>query len=335
MSHQSDSNSPWEDGRSTVHYRQMNKLVANPDSTAATCMLDHLQVTLADSLQDRRDATSLLLADETVGREAGALIASLPSVDGLILARRHGEGVGAAWLIAPEGPAAMLIPPVENALAPRSTAAALIGFGLRLAWERGCERVQALIPVTSTRSVYDLQAAGFRPVAELYYLSAKVPWETTRPHSADPLSWQSYSVKLHDRMAAVIQRTYKGTLDCPGFDDAFDAHDALTSYQASGASEDRYWWLLQHEGDDVGCLLLADYPDHDQMELLYVGIVPEFRGRQWGEYATRWALAQVRAIGRSRLVLAVDRRNDPACNMYRRVGFVESDLRILLICKPT
>ena len=72
---------------------------------------------------------------------------------------------------------------------------------------------------------------------------------------------------------------------------------------------------------DVGCLLLADHPRHNSMELLYLGLIPAARGRGWGKHLVRRAQGLTRLAGRSRLVLAVDAANAPAVQTYTATGF--------------
>jgi ribosomal protein S18 acetylase RimI-like enzyme len=67
--------------------------------------------------------------------------------------------------------------------------------------------------------------------------------------------------------------------------------------------------------------LLADHPDDDQWELVYLGVAPESRGQGLGMALARKALAMARRAGRRQLVLAVDAANAPAIEIYRRAGF--------------
>ena len=75
-------------------------------------------------------------------------------------------------------------------------------------------------------------------------------------------------------------------------------------------------FLLGMPGQDVGCVLLADHPEHDQAELMYLGIVPEMRGRGWGRQITRYAQWLIGQVPRERMVLAVDDNNWPAQSVY-------------------
>ena len=47
--------------------------------------------------------------------------------------------------------------------------------------------------------------------------------------------------------------------------------------------------------------LLADHPEHDQAELMYMGIVPEVRGHGWGGQITRYAQWMIGQVPRERV----------------------------------
>ena len=65
----------------------------------------------------------------------------------------------------------------------------------------------------------------------------------------------------------------------------------------------------------------------ENMELVYMGVIPAHRGRHWGADIARHAQSVALAAGRHRLVLAVDASNGPAINMYASVGFRAWDRR--------
>ncbi len=91
--------------------------------------------------------------------------------------------------------------------------------------------------------------------------------------------------------------------------------------------------MLQTEGRDVGCQLLADYEALDQWELVYLGLTPGARGNGWGLEAVRRAQGLVRTAGRKRLVLAVDEANWPAIAMYAAAGFEAWNRRAVFLRK--
>jgi ribosomal protein S18 acetylase RimI-like enzyme len=76
-------------------------------------------------------------------------------------------------------------------------------------------------------------------------------------------------------------------------------------------------------------LLLADYPQHNKLELVYMGLIPGVRGHGWGETITRHALWAARRKGRARLVVAVDAANWPARRTYEAAGLELWDRRVV------
>ena len=79
--------------------------------------------------------------------------------------------------------------------------------------------------------------------------------------------------------------------------------------------------MARHAGQPIGCLLLDDQAELDQLELLYLGLDPAVRGRGWGLELVRHAQWYAARIGRGRVVLAVDAANEPANRVYASAGF--------------
>ncbi len=88
---------------------------------------------------------------------------------------------------------------------------------------------------------------------------------------------------------------------------------------------------MRFEGRDVGCLLLADHPEHKQWELVYVGLVAAVRGRGLGIEAVRRAQFLAGRAGAKCLLLGVDADNQPAIAIYGQAGFAAWDRRSVLV----
>ena len=117
----------------------------------------------------------------------------------------------------------------------------------------------------------------------------------------------------------IVEATYWQTPRLPGTERRGDVEDVLAGYRASGVFDAGRWLLVRHEGVDVGCLLLSDFPEHGNLELCYMG-VRRARERLGGPHRAVCAMACPLA-GRSRLVLAVDATNGPALKQYAAAGF--------------
>ncbi len=171
-----------------------------------------------------------------------------------------------------------------------------------------------------------LKRQGFRYLAELLYLVSDL--QTPSPDLADRrLRFVQYRPDIAERLAAVVEQTYQGTLDCPAISGVQAIEDVLASYRASGVFRPQWWLIVTDDRRDIGCLLLADHPNKGNVELVYMGLVPEARGYGWGLEIVRHAQRIARLAGRRRLVAAVDAANEPALRVYAQAGFGVWDSR--------
>ena len=143
------------------------------------------------------------------------------------------------------------------------------------AWPR------ALLESDATADEKVLCEGGFQRLSELLYLvSPDSEFPTSRPVS--PLEFEPYSPANHRRLAEIVQATYQQTRDCPQLNGVRDVEDVLAGYRAAGVFDSGRWLIVRHAGSDVGCLLLTDFPEHDNWELTYMGVTPSARGNGWG-----------------------------------------------------
>jgi ribosomal protein S18 acetylase RimI-like enzyme len=151
--------------------------------------------------------------------------------------------------------------------------------------------------------------------------SARVPARIT------PLRYEPYSDANRSVFHETLLRTYELTLDCPELNGIRTVEEIIEGHKAQGVFRPERWWLALEEGRPVGVLMLTEVTDWEGWDVEYLGVVPEARGRGVGRLLTVKAIGEARAGGASRLTLAVDRRNVPAWNLYRSLGFEESDQR--------
>lgn len=245
---------------------------------------------------------------------------------GLWIAHAHGALLGAAWGQLLGGGGANLWPPrlvesTDERLADRLIAAVLDDL-LR----RGTEQVQLVLPHDDTRDSARLPAHGFQRLSDLLYL-AWFAQEHDRLASSATLRFTPLSEVDDAQLAEVVERTYQGTLDLPQLNGQRSVEAVLEEYRTTAPYDPALWFLVSDASQAVGCLLLADQAEHDYIELVYMGIVPEARGRRWGEQIVGFAQRQTRLRQRSRLALAVAADNHPATNMYNAGGFVAWERR--------
>jgi len=201
-----------------------------------------------------------------------------------------------------------------------------------LAGEGAC-LAQSLLAPSDDQGAALFSLGGFQRAAELLYLAADVAGtgETSQMPAEFPFQMQSFSDVDEARLPALIERTYLGTLDCPMLDGLRPTRDVLAGYKSIGQFDPTLWQIVRHGGVDVACLLLNVHPDVQHAEIVYVGLIPEVRGRGWGYLLARWAQSLAHERDCTRIVLAVDANNQPAINMYSRADFFEFDRRVVWI----
>ncbi|HTU24398.1 MAG TPA: GNAT family N-acetyltransferase [Pirellulales bacterium] len=247
----------------------------------------------------------------------------------LLVARVDGRVVGAASAQLLGGGTAMLAPPGVEAGAPPGTARCLLDGVLSEADRAGARMAQALLPVDHGPDFELLTSAGCEHLADLLYMVALA--RTFPEHVPEsPLEFEPFAPGQEPRMLALLERTYQATRDCPRLNGLRNTADVLEGYRAAGRFDPGRWFFLRHDRTDVGCLLLTEHPEHRQWELVYVGLVPEVRGRGWGIEAVRRAQALAGGAGATCLLLAVDAANEPAIAMYAAAGFTAWDRRSVL-----
>jgi GNAT superfamily N-acetyltransferase len=161
---------------------------------------------------------------------------------------------------------------------------------------------------------------GFALLTRLKYLEAPVRRvRMNRPEG--PWEAMPYNVAIESRFSDTITRTYHGSLDCPALDGTRSPEDVLAGHKGSGLFTAAGWFLIADGAADVGVVLVNRHMNRSACEIVYMGIVPKYRGRGLG----RWLVAQAAAVAKSMdaavLTVAVDVENAPACRLYRETGF--------------
>ncbi len=243
------------------------------------------------------------------------------SSSGILLGAYRGRRlVGAVFSQLQAGRSGIVGLPGTLSEAPPGTPRSLLeAAAQRLAGE-GARLIYTILEQESEAEVDLLRQTGFTHLAHLLYLVApESEFPRVRPESL--LDFEPYSLASHQRLASVVEATYQQTMDCPGLETVRTVDDVMAGYRQMGVFDPSRWLIVRHAGSNVGCLLLTDHPRHQNLELVYMGVVPAERGKQWGYQIARHAQWIAHQVGRRRVVLAVDEANSPALTMYRQAGF--------------
>ncbi len=280
-----------------------------------------LRLAFSDLSVEEQDQRLAILREESLDRgpQSHLLTACLGS-----------KLVGAIfWQILP-GRAGALYPPRAVDDKPPTIATALLMAACDQLLHSGVGMVQCLLRHDGKADKQLLMQSGFEHFGDLFYLVCET---ADFPSLAPPtdLTFETYTPALHAEFAAVVEATYEGTLDCPRMNGLRTIDETLDGYRGEGQFDPSRWLLVRQGGMAIGCLLLADYPDQQNCELVYMGLIPSARGHGWGKTIARYAQWRAREAGHQRLVVAADAANVPALRMYTEVGFRVWDRRSVLV----
>jgi ribosomal protein S18 acetylase RimI-like enzyme len=247
-------------------------------------------------------------------------------LEGVIEARQGNRLIGAVVCQVQSGRTAVVWPPRVVAGTPAGMGSRLLNEVVHGLSGKNVRLASALLTKEDPRDEEVFLAAGFAHLTDLLYLVSTIE-EFPFSGPSTPLDFEPYRPEIHSRLASIVQATYVGSLDCPQLDGVRDVNDVLAGYRDTGEFSPERWLVVRHEGRDVGCLLLADHPQEDTWELVYMGLIAAVRGRGWGKWLVRQAQWLTRQAGRSRLVVAVDAANGPAIELYGASGFRGWDQR--------
>jgi len=261
-------------------------------------------------------------------------------------------GAGRTVMLFVSGPG-----PVET-LGSHATQAAhralAIEAAIRLAVHAYPERVNLIQALAMPHEDWAIEAylmAGMRRIAELAYLAKPLTLGMAKPihqHTgmivcADGQPWpEGVSVRSlrsggsEDRLLAqALEASYEGTLDCPELAGMRSTSDIIDSHRAVGEYDPTLWWLVEYQGQPMGCVLLNRCPQTHAavegcVELVYIGIAPALRGCKLGQRLLNSAIAASASLERS-IRCALDTRNTPARRMYDQLGFSATSTRVAFV----
>lgn len=254
-----------------------------------------------------------------------------PGTSGVLHVEKHGRLVAAVmWTVYPGRIAILSAPGIEtNADLPVvSTIYRAIVERLRATTT---DLIFTSLPDKQSPFVEPLQASGFEYLTELVYLAALSSEFPSEPPST-PYHFVSPNQLSQFRFTEIVEATYQGTLDCPRLNGMRQTSDVLASYRATSPYSPDLWFAVMRGDRPVGCLILADHTETNQMELVYMGLITSERGRSRGADLVRQAQWLSHCRGRDALLLAVDIGNYPAIKTYRRFGFRQLEERVVYLC---
>ena len=262
-------------------------------------------------------------------------------------ARRRRRCVAAAMVVPNPGRFGMLLYSSPGSDGVDASALAML---LRRVSAEACRRglvfVQSLVLPAAGDEAAALESAGLVKLANLLYMRLNLlgpppPDDSPRPRESSEapwcpgqLTWRSYDQYDESDLCSTIAATYVGSLDCPGLSGRRVMSDVVAGHKASGTFRPSCWSLVAFDGRAAGCILVNGSTSPRAAEVVYVGVLPEFRGRRLGRAMLDRAVMQARERKDYAMNLAVDSRNAHAMRMYDSAGFKQVFSRLAYISPP-
>ena len=252
------------------------------------------------------------------------------ALEGLLSATLEGDLVGVALFVMQPDLTAYVWPPVVAAdRSEHEIGHALLEELKRRIDAAGAWLGQCLVEPEAATDREILSRSGFDHLADLRYLCRWLtdPLPPRSPIEFETRMFEPSSQLSRSRFATLLERTYRGTRDCPGLNGLRTGEEALDGHALVGEFNQHLWKVYRVESDDVGVLLFGHHPDRNAWEVAYMGVVPEHRGKGYSRGMMQIGLHEAAAAGCDTVLLAVDSQNHYAGRVYADLGFSELAVR--------
>ncbi|WP_200246587.1 GNAT family N-acetyltransferase [Lamprobacter modestohalophilus] len=265
--------------------------------------------------------------------EAIDTVAQQPEADwsSLLIIPASDGPAAAVWVQPQPGNTARLWLPADRS----QWAAILLRGAQQWADSQGLTIVQAVVDSADEDAAVLLRENGFPLLVDLLYMQAQTrrhssqgdPTPSTRtpstrtPSTRPEATIESIGQLPSARLLSLMTRIEGGSLDCPGLHGVLSPLQAIEGFQRQGQFTPEHWCILRFKGEDAGLLLLAPHPQTPCWELIYMGIVPAWRGHGLGRLLVAEAMSRAGKNSAELVLLSVDVRNQPACRIYEETGF--------------
>lgn len=250
-------------------------------------------------------------------------VAQLPKADwsSLLIIPASDGPAAAVWVQPQPGNTARLWLPANRS----QWAAILLRGAQQWADSQGLSIVQAVVDTADEEAALLLRENGFPLLVDLLYMQAQTRRHRSQgdpaPSTSPEASIESIGQLPSARLLSLMTRIEDGSLDCPGLHGVLSPLQAIEGFQRQGQFTPEHWCVLRFRGEDAGLLLLAPHPQTLCWELIYMGIVPAWRGHGLGQLLVAEALSRAGENSAELVLLSVDVRNQPACRIYEETGF--------------
>jgi GNAT superfamily N-acetyltransferase len=246
------------------------------------------------------------------------------SLTNLLIAEDRGRAISACLCVDSPGHIASVFLPASLEAPERIRATAeILDHLTEQARVRQVQLLQSMVDPASTVEPQVLSGCGFTRAARLIYLEL----DLAEPIPSGPsfeLSWERFSQERAPEFHRVLAATYESSLDCPALNGRRAMEDVIATHRSAGRFEPSSWLIGRWVNQPTGIVLVNAFPERFTSEVVYMGVMPCFRGRGFGAALLRQAVRLARQQGSTALALSVDELNAPARRLYSGFGLRET-----------
>ncbi len=258
-------------------------------------------------------------ADDAAGLYQVKFLVNELDSRGLLVAKYGGQIVGAifAYEVGP-GQGAILPPGARSGMVATQLLEAALVFlrSLRV------RVVQSIVSTISPEAEAAMLGVGFVATTELLFFRLENLKNRAATSSEALLEFRPQAAPT-PTLSRILERTYIESRDCAELNGLRTGEEILAGYFAENASATVSVWQLESDAAPVGILVLTKFdPPARELDLTYLGLVPEARGRGMGRTIVEFVQRTAHEQSLNSIELNVDARNLPALALYARFGFV-------------
>lgn len=194
--------------------------------------------------------------------------------------------------------------------------------------------IQALMETNQRYELLALEQAGFKHLAHLIYMQRYVT-ASNRTHNAltfgPSVHVYNWSETNRKRFADAILASYIDTFDCPALLGVRHIDDVIAGHMSAGEFDPKRWFAIYDGDTPLGVMLLNRISHRSALELVYLGLAPEARGKGMGRKLVQHAMNITSENNACQILLAVDQENEPARKLYQRMGFARGEKKTAMI----
>lgn len=253
-------------------------------------------------------------------------------LEGIFQAWENGQMVGALFSQARTDGCQMLWSPTM--LEGRSTAPFFEPFD-KYCRKLACPAALALVDFRQEHDEQSLLSIGrFEYLSDLIYMvlildQVKAP-QIGESEYLQFESLQSFSGSDKKRLETLVKASYQNSRDFPRLMGILPVDKVLDGYRNGSEFDPSLWFFVRGGNRDIGVLLMSDFPEK-QIELTYMGLIEDVRGRGFGREIVRFAHQTARDRRCTVLLTAVDEQNTAAVRSYQAQGFQAWDRKKIYV----